>query len=102
MKNFLMILSVFYCLLNSAICTIKHADQKSEHFLNNVKLINQENDVEYSPSEERLLKYLFKSYNPHIMPRVNYNESLKLYFGLALGQLINVVRFKKKKEVYSY
>lgn len=45
----------------------------------------------YSPSEERLLKYLFKDYNPQIMPRENLNESFKLYVGLAMGQLINIV-----------
>lgn len=94
-----MILSVFYFLLISARCakTVKHADKTPEHSLDYVKSLIQENDADYSPSEERLLKYLFKSYNPHIMPRVNSNESLKLYFGLALGQLINVVRFNLEK-----
>lgn len=45
----------------------------------------------YSSTEERLLRYLFKDYNPNIMPRENLNESFKLYIGLAMSQLINIV-----------
>ena len=45
----------------------------------------------YTQDEEKLLKYLFKDYNPNIIPKVSLNESLKLYFGLAMSQLINVV-----------
>jgi hypothetical protein len=48
--------------------------------------------IEYSETEEKLLKYLFKDYNPNIIPREHINESLKLYIGLAMVQLINIVR----------
>ncbi len=51
----------------------------------------QEKLNQYSPTEERLLRYLFKDYNPHIMPRENLNESFKLYIGMAMSQLINIV-----------
>lgn len=57
----------------------------------NQKVKYHQSDLGYSPSEEKLLKYLFKEYNPHIMPIENLNESLKLYIGLAMGQLINIV-----------
>jgi hypothetical protein len=45
----------------------------------------------YSSTEEKLLAYLFREYNPNIIPRENSNESLKLYIGLAMVQLINIV-----------
>ena len=46
---------------------------------------------DYSHNEERLLNHLFKDYNPFVMPRKSANESLKVYFGLALHQLIQIV-----------
>ena len=48
-------------------------------------------EVTTTPNEEKLLRYLFKDYNPNIMPKENMNESFKLYFGLAMAQLINIV-----------
>ncbi|RNA33865.1 acetylcholine receptor subunit beta-like 1 [Brachionus plicatilis] len=92
MKNFLLALSVFYHLFISAKFAkiLKNFNQTSDFSLDNFKSLIQQDDGDYSPSEERLLRYLFRSYNPNIMPRVNGNESFKLYFGLALGQLINV------------
>lgn len=94
MRNFLIMTSIFCYLANltKSAKIIKNFNLTSESSLEYVKSLMQEDDVGYSPSEERLLRYLFKSYNPNIMPRVNLNESFKLYFGLALGQLINVVR----------
>lgn len=47
--------------------------------------------IAYSSAEEKLLEYLFKDYNPNIIPRESANESLKLYIGLAMVQLINIV-----------
>ncbi len=44
--------------------------------------------------EAKLLNYLLRDYNPHIIPRENTNESLKLYIGLAMSQLINLVSVK--------
>lgn len=49
-------------------------------------------------TEEKLLRYLFKDYNPNVMPRQNLNESFKLYVGLAMSQLINIV----KEEIIFY
>ena len=43
--------------------------------------------------EDRLLKYLFKDYNPYVIPRDYRNYSLKLYVGLAMIQLINMVMY---------
>lgn len=52
-------------------------------------------DLQYIDSsykyEDQLLKHLFKSYNPNLIPRRNSNETLKLYLGLAMIQLINMV-----------
>lgn len=53
--------------------------------------INRHHGLQYSPNEEKLLKYLFKDYNPHIMPKESLNESFKLYIGMAMSQLINIV-----------
>lgn len=41
--------------------------------------------------EERLHRYIFKNYNPNIMPKRHLNETLKLSIGLALIQIINIV-----------
>ena len=41
--------------------------------------------------EEKLLKYLLKDYNPNIMPKLNLHDHLRVFFGLALVQLINIV-----------
>jgi len=41
--------------------------------------------------EAKLLHYLLQDYNPNIIPRESKNESLKLYIGLAMSQLINIV-----------
>jgi hypothetical protein len=48
--------------------------------------------IKYTPNEEKLLKFLFKDYNPNIMPKEFSNETLTLYIGLAMAQLINIVR----------
>lgn len=45
----------------------------------------------FSLSEERLLNYLFKGYNPNIIPNHENNQSLRVYLGLAMVQLINIV-----------
>jgi hypothetical protein len=47
--------------------------------------------IKYTPNEEKLLKHLFKNYNPNIMPKEHLNETVKLYIGLAMIQLINIV-----------
>ena len=46
-----------------------------------------------SEDEMRLVNYLFEArgYNPLIRPVVNLTEKVKVDFGLALVQLINVV-----------
>jgi hypothetical protein len=49
-------------------------------------------NVNYSPNEERLLKYLFTNYNPNIIPIESSNQSLKLFIGMAMIQLINIVK----------
>ncbi len=54
----------------------------------------KEPPLAYTSTEEKLLEYLFRDYNPNIIPRENSNESLKLYIGLAMVQLINIVRLK--------
>ena len=41
--------------------------------------------------EEKLLNYLFYKYNPNLIPVESINDSLKLYMGLAMSQLINIV-----------
>lgn len=44
--------------------------------------------------EAKLLNYLLRNYNPNIIPREYNNESLKLYIGLAMSQLINLVKIQ--------
>ena len=46
--------------------------------------------IKYTLNEEKLLRYLFKNYNPNIMPK-EFSETLKLYIGLAMIQLIYFV-----------
>lgn len=46
---------------------------------------------EIDKMEERLHRYIFKNYNPNIMPKRDSNETLKLSIGLALIQIINIV-----------
>lgn len=41
--------------------------------------------------EAKLLNFLLHDYNPNIIPSEKKNESLKLYIGLAMSQLINIV-----------
>lgn len=41
--------------------------------------------------EERLIELLLRNYNPNIIPKPIYNQSLKLYIGLSMAQLINIV-----------
>jgi hypothetical protein len=43
--------------------------------------------------EEKLLKYLLKDYNSNIMPKLNLHDHLRVFFGLALVQLINIVTY---------
>jgi hypothetical protein len=63
------------------------------HIMPTSRIVKKIQDpIEYSETEEKLLKYLFKDYNPNIIPREHINESLKLYIGLAMVQLINIVR----------
>jgi hypothetical protein len=47
--------------------------------------------IKYTHNEEKLLKHLFKDYNPNIMPKEFSNDTVKLYIGLAMVQLINIV-----------
>ena len=58
-------------------------------------------NVSDSPSEEKLFKYLLKDYNPNIMPKLNMSEHFKLYFGLAMSQLINIVKHKNQIHLIS-
>ena len=44
-----------------------------------------------SINEEKLLNYLFHNYNPNVIPRLFSNESLIIYIGLSMSQLINIV-----------
>jgi hypothetical protein len=55
-----------------------------------VEEFNRIKDSSYK-DEDELLKILFQTYNPNIIPRRNLNESLKLYVGLAMIQLVNMV-----------
>jgi hypothetical protein len=61
-----------------------------DHYENVFKVKLESEDYSQALEEERLLRYLFKDYNPHIIPRESNNESLKLYIGLAMIQLINI------------
>ena len=58
---------------------------------NRYSAVEKEPPLTYTSTEEKLLEYLFRDYNPNIIPRENSNESLKLYIGLAMVQLINIV-----------
>lgn len=55
------------------------------------ELNDNRSTIKYTPNEEKLLKHLFKNYNPNIMPKEYANETVKLYIGLAMVQLINIV-----------
>ena len=46
-----------------------------------------------SKNEENLIKILFSDYNPNVIPRPRLNESLKIYMGLSMSQLLNIVNF---------
>jgi len=77
---------------------IKHVDSFTMLLLNSSV---HSNDVHYYKhmnrseiewhKEAKLLHYLLHDYNPNIIPREYKNESLKLYIGLAMSQLINIV-----------
>ncbi len=56
----------------------------------NIEHFNSKSKYKY---ENKLLHLLFKNYNQNILPRENNNESLKLNIGLAMIQLVNIVRF---------
>lgn len=84
--KFIFIIQIIFT-IDKSICKVI----KLLNYTTPVPIYNDKSTNPYSPAEEKLLKYLFKNYNPHIMPRENLNESFKLYIGLAMSQLINVV-----------
>jgi hypothetical protein len=59
-------------------------------FSNRSELEKKYSQFHTSINEERLLKHLFNNYNPNVIPRF-VNESLTIYIGLSMSQLINIV-----------
>ena len=71
------------------------ADSRYINYTTNVWQSSSTEDVstieEIDVMEERLHRYIFKNYNPNIIPKRYSNETLKLSIGLALIQIINIV-----------
>ena len=60
----------------------------------NLTLSNQKPNSYGLKNEEKLINLLLQNYNPNVIPRPSLNESLKLYVGLSMAQLINIVSKK--------
>ena len=87
---------IFYFFkLSKCMVSITHADVSAEIMTSKSPTYDlslfESLILDSSSEEERLLKYLLKNYNPNIMPKLNMSENFKLYFGLAMSQLINIV-----------
>ena len=105
MKNELYLVFLFLSLAENCMTSLKIIRQfnQTTHTLPTTFIARQHHreltsgPLQYSSTEEKLLEYLFKNYNPNIIPRESSNESLKLYIGLAMVQLINIVKPQKKR-----
>ena len=55
-------------------------------------VLNQINQIESDTWEYKLVHDVLDGYDPSIRPSVHHNATLNVTFGLALAQLIDVVR----------
>lgn len=46
----------------------------------------------YAKAEDKLFKYLFGSYQKWVRPVEQLNQTIRVKFGLAISQLVDVVR----------
>lgn len=46
----------------------------------------------YAKAEDRLFKYLFGTYQKWVRPVDQLNQTIRVKFGLAISQLVDVVR----------
>lgn len=53
--------------------------------------ISKRNNRRPYDAKTKLLRYLFTNYNPNMIPIQNHKYSQKVYIGLAMIQLINMV-----------
>lgn len=49
----------------------------------------------YAKAEDELLRYLFGSYQKWVRPVEYLNQTIRVKFGLAISQLVDVVRIEK-------
>lgn len=49
----------------------------------------------YAKAEDKLFKYLFGNYQKWVRPVEYQNQTICVKFGLAISQLVDVVRIKK-------
>lgn len=97
--HFIFLLFFVIFIVNSQFLPLKKFDittksiftkKKGEKMFTNNHYINESSKI--NPiKEEKLLKYLLKDYNPNIMPKMDWHDHFKIFFGLALVQLINIV-----------
>lgn len=48
----------------------------------------------YAKAEDKLLKYLFGNYQKWVRPVDHLNQTIRVKFGLAISQLVDVVRIR--------
>lgn len=49
----------------------------------------------YAKAEDKLFKYLFGNYQKWVRPVEYLNQTIRVKFGLAISQLVDVVRIEK-------
>lgn len=48
----------------------------------------------YAKAEDKLFKYLFGNYQKWVRPVDHLNQTIRVKFGLAISQLVDVVRIQ--------
>lgn len=48
----------------------------------------------YAKAEDKLFKYLFGNYQKWVRPVDHLNQTIRVKFGLAISQLVDVVRIR--------
>lgn len=52
----------------------------------------------YAKAEDKLFKYLFGNYQKWVRPVDHLNQTIRVKFGLAISQLVDVVRIEMAQE----
>ena len=63
------------------------------------------NQVAYAEEEDALLRHLFQGYQKWVRPVLHSNDTVKVYFGLKISQLVDVVsnpRASAEKNMHSF